>query len=183
MVYEPQEDSFLLEKVVKEVVQPGMKVLDVGTGSGIQAFAASDAGARTVLAVDIDLEALDAVVEELQKRQVKNVRVKQSDLFEGLGENDTFDVVIFNAPYLPDEKDDPDVALDGGVEGHELVVRFLEGVGKHLEPEGIVLLLFSTKTGMEQVMEAITANGFVAEEKAKEAMFFEGLYVLALTRV
>ena len=35
---------------------------------------------------------------------------------------------------------------------------------------------------MAQVMDAIINNGFVAEEKAKEAMFFEGLYVYALTK-
>jgi len=183
MVYEPQEDSYLLEKVVREVVTPGMKVLDVGTGSGIQAFAASGAGARTVLAVDVDYDALDFVMKEIAKKEIKNVRTKQSDLFSSLGTNDSFDVVIFNAPYLPNEEKDKDIALDGGVEGHELIVRFLGGVGDFLEKNGLVLLLFSTKSGMEHVMAAITSNGFIAEEKAAETMFFEGLYVYALKKL
>jgi len=182
MVYSPEEDSYLLEKVVKEVVGPGMKVLDMGTGSGIQAIAASDAGARTVLAVDVDAQALDFVAKEVEKKEIKNIRIKQSDLFTELGEHDTFDVIIFNAPYLPDDEHDPDLALDGGEEGHELITQFLEGAAAHLEKEGVILLLFSTQSGIAQVMDAILNNGFVAEEKAKEAMFFEGLYVYQLTK-
>lgn len=38
MIYEPEEDSYLLEKYVKKLAKG--KVLDLGTGSGIQALAA-----------------------------------------------------------------------------------------------------------------------------------------------
>ena len=54
MIYEPAEDSYLLVEEVRKRAR-GKKVLDVGTGSGIQARAAYSAGAREVLAVDIDL--------------------------------------------------------------------------------------------------------------------------------
>jgi methylase of polypeptide subunit release factors len=37
-IYEPQEDSFLLQKVLKEYAFG--RVLDMGTGSGIQALTA-----------------------------------------------------------------------------------------------------------------------------------------------
>ena len=183
MIYEAQEDSYLLEKVVKEVVKAKMIVCDMGTGSGIQAFAAAEAGARTVLAVDKDLEALDYVMKIILEKKYSCIRTRQSDLFSEFSQNEDFDVIIFNAPYLPDDNRDPDVALDGGEEGHELIATFLEQSKNYLKATGCILLLFSTKTGLENVMQAISEHGFLAEEKAYEGMFFEGLYVYKLQRV
>ena len=57
MIYEPEEDSFLLEKEIRKLSN-GKKILDMGSGSGIQARAAIEAGAKEVLAVDIDEEAI-----------------------------------------------------------------------------------------------------------------------------
>ena len=182
MVYEPQEDSYLLEKVVKESVKPRMIVCDMGTGSGIQAYAASEAGARTVLAVDIDNQALDYVMTQIKEKNYANIRTKHSDLFSEFQKTDFFDIIIFNAPYLPDDERDPDLALDGGKEGHELIGEFLKQAKDHLNENGQVLLLFSTQSNLQKVMEHITHNGFIAEEKAHEGMFFEGLYVYSLRR-
>ncbi len=55
MLYEPEEDSFLLQKFVKKYAK-GL-VLDMGTGSGIQAKEASEK-ADLVIALDIDKEAI-----------------------------------------------------------------------------------------------------------------------------
>ncbi len=182
-MYFPEDDSYLLEKVVREVVKPGMIVCDMGTGSGIQAFAASDSGARTVLAVDIDLEALDYVIKVIQEKKYPTIRTRHSDLFEEFSKDEFFDVIIFNAPYLPDDTRDPDIALDGGEQGHELVENFLGQSRSHLKEGGCILLLFSTQTGLANVMKAISENGFFAEEKAYEGLFFEGLYVYQLQRL
>lgn len=179
-MYFPEEDSYLLEKVVKDVVEPGMIVCDMGSGSGIQAFAASDAGARLVLAVDIDTEALDYIMKTIEEKKYPTIRTRHSDLFNEFSDTELFDLIIFNAPYLPDDKQDKDVALDGGKEGHELIAKFLEQAKNYLQENGSILLLFSTKTGLPNVMQSISENGFLAEEKAYEGMFFEGLYVYQL---
>lgn len=47
-------------EALEELVQPGMKVLDLGSGSGILAIAAVRLGARRVLALDIDPQAVKA---------------------------------------------------------------------------------------------------------------------------
>ena len=60
MVYEPREDSFLLEEAVGKYASG--RVLDIGTGTGIQARAAKSKGLQ-VMACDIDSKAL-AVAKE-----------------------------------------------------------------------------------------------------------------------
>ena len=55
MIYEPREDSFLLQKYVKKYSKG--RVLDMGTGSGIQALTALEK-TKCVVAVDINEETL-----------------------------------------------------------------------------------------------------------------------------
>ena len=60
MIYEPAEDSYLLEKQVKKYSKH-KRVLDIGAGSGIQALAAMNSGAKYVLAADIEDEVYNLV--------------------------------------------------------------------------------------------------------------------------
>src|SRR3989338_2565592 len=55
MIYEPKEDSFLLEKEVKDYSR-GKVVLDMGAGSGILGIAALKSGAKSVVFADVDEE-------------------------------------------------------------------------------------------------------------------------------
>jgi len=54
MIYEPKEDSYLLEGVVKNYSK-GKKVLDMGCGSGILGDSALREGATSVLFVAFEL--------------------------------------------------------------------------------------------------------------------------------
>ena len=56
MIYEPSDDSFLLREFVLEFAKG--KVLDMGTGSGIQAEAALEK-TDDVLAADVNEEAVE----------------------------------------------------------------------------------------------------------------------------
>src|SRR3989338_1304496 len=91
MIYEPREDSVLLKKWVKKLVKG--KVLDMGTGSGVQALAALEK-TKDVLAADINPECVEYV-------KKKGVNALQSDLFSNITEK--FDWIIFNPPYLPED--------------------------------------------------------------------------------
>ena len=64
MIYNPREDSFLLEKEVKKYAK-GKSFLDIGSGSGIQAKAAKEAGARFIFCTDINNESLKEQLQEL----------------------------------------------------------------------------------------------------------------------
>jgi release factor glutamine methyltransferase len=174
-IYEPEADSFLLEKYVKKFAKG--HVLDIGTGSGIQAKAAA-LKADSVIAIDINQKAIDYCKEHIK---AKNIEFIHSDLFSAIHEG-TYDFIIFNAPYLPSDPRDPDLALDGGKEGYEIIERFLSQVKKYLDYEGIILLIFSSKTNKEKVDVLIKNNNFQFELLEKIHIFFEDIYCYKITR-
>ena len=77
MIYEPREDSFLLEKHIGKYANG--KVLDMGTGSSILAQKAAET-ADNVLAVDISQKAIASAPKN------KKIQYKQSDLFSNVKE-------------------------------------------------------------------------------------------------
>src|SRR3989344_5438187 len=144
MIYEPREDSYLLQTQVRQYVKKGDAVLDVGTGSGIQAVAALEI-TEHVTAVDINKHAVDKV-----KKEHPQIKVIQSDLFTKIPKSEKFDVIIFNPPYLPEEERESfeeRLVLTGGKYGHEILERFFKEARHYLKPKGKILVVFSSLTG------------------------------------
>ncbi len=167
MIYEPREDSFLLQEQVRKFAEG--RVLDMGTGSGFQAIAATET-ADYVLAVDIDPEAVEYV-------KKKGLNAIQSDLFENV--NGQFDLIIFNPPYLPEDPEEPvdsRLATTGGREGSELLLRFLEDARKYLSEEGMILVLVSSLTGKADEI----FKGYDYKLLDSEKLFMEELFVYLL---
>ncbi|MCD4759563.1 DUF2431 domain-containing protein [archaeon] len=138
-MYEPAEDSFLLQTQVKKFVKPGIKVLDMGTGSGIQAKTAKELGAE-VLAVDINTECVEKV-------NTLNIKTIQSNLFQNI--KGKFDLIIFNPPYLPEDKREPEdskISTTGGKQGSEILNKFLGQAKNHLKTNGKILIVVSSLT-------------------------------------
>ena len=166
MIYEPREDSFLLQKYVEKYAAG--KVLDMGTGSGIQALAAMKK-TKDVLAVDVDDYSVIYA-------KGKGVNAIQSDLFENV--DGKFDLIIFNPPYLPkDINENKEVArlVSGGREGKELIEEFLSKVKGYLNKDGKILLAFTSLSG--DVLGSVEKKGFRYEKLAEQSFFFERLYV------
>ena len=167
MIYEPREDSFLLKKYVKKLVSG--KVLDVGTGSGIQALTALK-NTKNVLAVDISEE----VVEFCKKKEINCI---QSDLFENVKEK--FDWIIFNPPYLPEDPREPEdskLATTGGKKGDEMLKRFLLEAKNYLNEKGKILVLISSLTGKAEEL----FKDYKWELLEKENLFMEDIEVYLL---
>lgn len=175
-MYSPREDSYMLAEQVQRFAKG--KVLDMGTGSGIQAkVAAEKPDVKSVLAVDIDKESIDYC-----KKNVKNDKItfKVSSLFSEV-EGD-FDTIIFNPPYLPQDKGIHDRALYGGKKGYEIIEKFFNKAGNHLAEEGKILLLFSSFTKREKVDSIIEKSGFAFKQVVTHHIFFEDLYVYLIER-
>jgi len=170
MIYEPKEDSFLLEKEVKKFAE-NKSFLDLGSGSGIQSKAAIAAKAKSVLAADINEEA----IENLKKQDIPAVK---SDLFSKI--RGKFDIIAFNPPYLPEDKrenKESQLATTGGKKGDEIILKFLKQAKSHLSKEGIILLVVSSLTPKENINKLLREQKFQKKVLSSEKFFFETLEV------
>jgi release factor glutamine methyltransferase len=177
-MYQPAEDSLLLEKHAEKLAKGN--VLDMGTGIGIQALAASRNNlVSSIIATDIDRETVSYCKRNLTSNKIK---VIHSDLFSNISEK--FDTIIFNPPYLPEEKDlkIKDKALYGGKEGIEIIEKFFSEVSNHLNKDGKILMVFSSITGKSKVDAIIKKSGFKFKLLDKQHIFFEDLFVYLVQR-
>mgnify|MGYP001567012652 FL=1 len=171
MIYEPREDSYLLQKFVRKYAHG--RVLDMGAGQGIQAKTALEK-TKDVLAVDINSEAVAYC-------QQQGIPAIQSDLFEKI--EGKFDLIIFNPPYLPEDRQEDEesrLITTGGATGNEIFARFLQQVDLHLVPEGKILVVVSSLT--PDVEKIIEKNGFCFTILDQQAEAFERLMVYLLER-
>ncbi|MBR5546340.1 MAG: 50S ribosomal protein L11 methyltransferase [Clostridia bacterium] len=75
------ETTNMCMQLLEKHLQDGMRVMDVGTGSGILAIAAARLGAKDILAIDIDPSAVKVAIENVELNGVKEqVRVVVGDL-------------------------------------------------------------------------------------------------------
>ncbi len=173
-VYQPAEDSALLARTAAKRVEPGDRVLDVGTGSGYVAAKLAEAGAD---AVGVDLSPLAC-----QQAADNGVPVVRGNLVEPFSD-DSFDLVAFNPPYLPTPEDAEwddwmEHALSGGEDGRRLVDPFLETVSRVVASDGEALLLVSTLTDPDAVRAHAREQGLESARLASENHPYEQLVVL-----
>ncbi|MFB6147795.1 MAG: HemK2/MTQ2 family protein methyltransferase [Candidatus Nanohaloarchaea archaeon] len=165
MTYQPREDSLFLQEYLEEQELAGKKVLDMGTGSGILAVTAAEKEAD-VTAADIDPGALEDA-EELAEEKDVDVEFVESDLFDNV--EGKFDLVVFNPPYLQGDRFN---ALEGGESGVELTSRFLQQSAEHLEEEGEVIFIASSRSDVDSLQ-----NEFELELLDTRKLWFETLYL------
>jgi len=177
-IYEPREDTFMIEEHVKDYAKG--RVLDMGTGSGVLAIEASQK-ADFVVGCDINKDALDYARKKAEAMELKNIKFVYSDLFSYFKENpDKFDLIIFNPPYLPRQREESkEIALQvsGGKKGYEILEKFFSKAGEFLTPDGKILVLFSTLTGVDKIHNILDNLAFNYQKLAEEAYDFETLFV------
>lgn len=147
----PRQDTETLVEEALKIVQPGMRVLDLCTGSGcvivsILHNAGGNAGGVKGYAVDISKQAL-IVAKENAKQNDVTVNFERSDLFDNV--TGKFDVIVANPPYIPtaeiaklmpEVRDfEPTEALDGKEDGLYFYRKMVEQCGNYLNPGGKIL--------------------------------------------
>ncbi len=131
----------------------GKTVLDVGTGTGVQAIHAAVGGASHVVAVDINLDAIICAKENVVLNHVEDiVDVRESDLFSAVKTDERFDIIIANLPIT-------DYPVSGIVESalydpdYELHKRFFEKAKEFLTPTGSIIMTHINFHGNEDFVE------------------------------
>jgi release factor glutamine methyltransferase len=165
-VFQPPSDSFMLaDQLRRERLGPGVRVLDLGTGSGHLAVVAALAGASAT-AIDVSRRALLSVRLNARLNGVR-VTALRGDLFAPVAGR-RFDVIVSNPPYLPHPDEHlPERglarAIDAGPQGRAFIDRICAQVGEHLTPGGVLLLVHSSVCGEPETLEALSRSGLQAE--------------------
>jgi release factor glutamine methyltransferase len=175
-VYEPAEDSFLFAENL--AVDEGERVLDMGTGCGLLAVVAAAKEGR-VVAVDVNPYAVRCARNNAVLNNVRgNMAFLRSDLFTAFSETAKFNLLLFNAPYLPTEPGEGASWLErawaGGASGRQVIDRFLDDITTYMSEEGRVLLMQSSLSGVEETVRRFGEKGLAARVVAERALpFFE----------
>jgi release factor glutamine methyltransferase len=168
------ETELLVEAAVSEIAQRLVRdertitAWDMGTGSGAVAVAlarrfrsALTLSRVHLLASDVSPEAVELASDNLAAHGVEHlVTLAVGDLLDAVRFTRP-DVLVANLPYVPGELVaagegslawEPDLALDGGPDGLDVMRRLIEQLPDRLAPDGTVLL----EVGMDQA-DAIRA--------------------------
>lgn len=173
-IYQAAEDSYLLQKEIKKYLKnkdKKIKILDMGSGSGIQAQTCKDLGFNNILTVDVNKKAIS----HLKSLDFDTI---QTNLFSNI--KGKFDIILFNPPYLPEDKREPEdskLATTAGKKGYEIIIKFLIQAKKHLAKKGIILLLFSSLSQPKIIINKANSLGYIIKLLDKQKLFFEELYV------
>jgi len=180
-VYEPAEDSFLFADNL--TTKHGDHVLDMGTGCGILGIIAAKEATR-VAAVDINPYAVRCAKENARLNHLANKMLfMQGNLFTPLRTEERFDLILFNAPYLPVDREQDDSWLEcawaGGATGRSIIDLFIHESRKHLQKDGRIFLMQSTLCGIDETMLRFKENGLETEIVAERSLpFFERIVLL-----
>ena len=172
-MYQPAEDSIFFAEFLKSYFasldlhkSQNTSYLDMGTGSGILSETASKfIKKQNILAADIDKKS----VELLKKKGFNAIK---TDLFSNIKEKLKFDLITFNAPYLPAHKHDKKLDTTGGKKGDEISLKFLKQAKQHINEGGRIFLLISSHTPQNKIKK------YKPKIIAKKKLFFEELLIL-----
>ena len=125
-------------------------ILELCTGSGCLAIMMADAFPNSVVdAVDVSPDALAVAEHNIREYKLEGrVNPIESDLYQNVPFK-KYDLIITNPPYvnsdsmskLPQEYlREPQIALDGGADGMDLVRKIIEGAADYLTPEGVLMV-------------------------------------------
>lgn len=157
MVYPPSSDSILLAEAV--TARDGERVLDLCTGSGIQALAVAERAA-SVVAVDIGRRAA-AMARANAALNGLALEVREGDLYRP-ARGERFDLILANPPFVPAKTRGP-AYHSGGPRGDRVLRRVVAGWEAHLRAGGRALAIshLAVRRG-ETVADAIRpwARGF-----------------------
>ena len=118
------------------------RVLDLGTGCGIQALHAAR-HAKHVVATDISERALELARFNAELNGVTSIEFRSGSLFEPVA-GESFDRIVSNPPFVitPRGEGVPSYEYrDGGLVGDALVASVISDAAHHLAPGGIAQLL------------------------------------------
>lgn len=141
------ETTRLVIELLERLVRPGMRVLDVGCGSGILAICASKLGADACRAYDIDPVAVRVARENIKDSGEENVTCDVSDLLRDVDLSEgKYDLICAN------------IVAD-------IIIRMAPDVAKYMKDDAVLLASGIITERAEEVVAALTEKGLAVKER------------------
>lgn len=157
-VFWPWQDSKPL--IENYVINPGETVLDVCTGSGVIAVFSAYKGAKKVVAVDINPDAVRSAKENAGRHGFSDViDVRVSDMFAAIRDDEIFDVITGNLPFT---RHDAKSYAECTVYDTDLRVHraFFWNIRSHLNQNGRAYLSQANFGALEDMVDLADYAGF-----------------------
>lgn len=203
-VYSPSDDTYLFLDYFREHISNDKfdgidindlkNILDLGTGTGIIAIYLQLMGDvldnfnPKIYASDILTESIDCAKKNQKLNKIDNkIEFIHSDLFNSFPETlkHSFDIITFNPPYLPSSKliteDQTKTAIDhswdGGKEGNETLLKFIDKAKDFLNPKTTSYIYFisSSRTNLKNLKKNVKQKGYSIKILKKLRWFFEDI--------
>lgn len=168
----PRQDTEILVEEAIQVMRPKMKVLDMCTGSGCIVLSILKMCREKYYMTDLQGNGADVSEEALKVARENGRRLGvpvtwiQSDLFAKIPEEEKYDVIVSNPPYIETavidtlqeevRLHDPYIALDGKEDGLYFYRRIISEAGKYLKPQG--KLMFEIGCDQAEAVEELMKN-------------------------
>ena len=143
------ETTRLVIKLLEKYIKNGMRVADVGCGSGILAICASKLGAAECKAYDIDPVAVKVANENIKDSGLTNVSCEVSDLLRHVDKSKPYDVICAN------------IVAD-------IIIRMMPDVGAFMNESSVILASGIIIERSQDVISAFEAHGFKIVERVDE---------------
>ncbi len=167
---------------------PAGRVLDLGTGCGIQALRARRYADRAT-GTDISPSALAYARFNALLNGVGDIDLREGSLFEPVT-GERFDRIVSNPPFVITPRRDDVPAFDyrdGGMQGDDLVAAVFAGVGEHLVDGGIAQFLGNWEyrwgsDGLDRVREWVQSSpvpldAWVIEREQLDPVEYASLWI------
>ena len=143
------ETTRLVIRLLERYIKNGMRVADVGTGSGILAICASKLGAKECKAYDIDPVAVKVANENIKDSGLTNVTCEVSDLLRQVDKSQAYDVICAN------------IVAD-------IIIRMMPDVGELMNESSVILASGIIVERSEDVITAFEEHDFEIVERIDE---------------
>jgi len=148
------ETEILVERALEAIGEsgtPGIRILDIGAGSGNIAIALGRrVPSAAIVAVDISAAALQVAERNTRRYSLTNISLLQGDIFDDLLPGVAFHLIVSNPPYVsleefltlqPEVKDfEPRNATTDDADGLSVVRRIAAFARERLLPGGTLLM-------------------------------------------
>lgn len=172
------ETEELIDWIIQENKNAGLRVLDIGTGSGCIAISlAKNLKEAEVVAWDISQGALQVAARNCRRSGV-NVKLEQKDILQLSSSDGQFDVIVSNPPYIAEQEKaemeanvldwEPGLALFVPDDKPLLFYRKISELGLGMLKPGGRLFFETNRAYGKQIVEMMSALGYRHIELRKD---------------